>query len=136
MIKACYVMRADLPMTHVKFAIQIGHGTDLVHLRGRANPWYDAWLTAATRRKAVLRAKTEADLAKIAAACAAAGIAADPIVDEGYTEFGRRTTTGLVIHPTEEERLPKAVRRLRLMKDADLPAPPALHLESQTEENA
>ena len=120
MIKAFYLIRKDLQMSATKLGIQIGHGTDIIHLE--ANPdaqgqlefaRFKGWL-AADRRKIVLGVKTLEKLMNLAKSLEEAKIPYDIIRDKGYTEFdGVETVTGLIILPIEKEELPKNVRRLR-----------------------
>ena len=125
-IKAVFIIRRDLEMSSTKLGIQIGHGTDFIHLASshdlslkdwhrQHNPYYGKWLTEFDRRKIVVAAKTEKKLTNIAKMLDETDILYDLIYDKGYTEFGKETLTGLVIHPIDETHLPKAVQKLRLL---------------------
>lgn len=112
-------MRRSL-MTSGKLAVQIGHGTDYIHLWGADNPHYADWMKAdvGNRRKIVLGAKTEADLYKIAKDCEASGMLCSLIVDAGLTEFGGvQTVTGLVVHPHPDNAIPSSLKRSQAWKD-------------------
>lgn len=133
-IKAWFVMRRDLPMTQPKFGVQIGHGTDLIHMaalndlvprdtgeREAASPYYFGWINATigNRRKIVLGGKTLAEIEKLKTECETAGMKCDWIVDAGLTEFGQETTTGMVIHPWDDTAIPKSLKRAQLWKPLD-----------------
>lgn len=118
-LKAWFVMRRDL-MTSGKLAVQIGHGTDYIHMWGGANPHYADWLNASVgnRRKIVLGAKSEDELNKLAQDCVAKGMFCTLIVDAGLTEFGGvATITGLVVHPHPDTDIPKSLKRAQAWKD-------------------
>ena len=118
MIKAFYLIRQDLTMSQSKLAIQIGHGTDLIHIRHaqfHVNSLnFDAWIED-DRRKILVGVKTEEKMNNLLEKLLDDNIGVDIIRDKGFTEFDGETVTGLVIHPIDEERLPKAIRRLRLL---------------------
>lgn len=108
-------------MSASKFAIQIGHGTDFIHLYSQwpyTNPEYETpykeWL-ATNRRKIILKVKSEEKLKNLMKLLDEKEIDHSLIYDKGYTELDSETLTGLVIHPIDEEKLPKNIRRLRLM---------------------
>lgn len=118
-IKAWFVMLRDI-MSSGKLAVQIGHGTDYIHMSAAENPHYANWMRAdvGNRRKIVLGAKTKADLDKIAAECADAGMLCSLIVDAGLTEFnGVATVTGLVVHPHPDNAVPSSLKRAQAWKD-------------------
>ena len=118
MIKAFYIIRKDLDMSPTKLAIQIGHGTDLIHIRHSEYSVksinFDDWIQE-NRRKIVLGIKSEEKLNNILVKLLDDNIGVDSIYDEGYTEFDGKTLTGLIVHPIDEDRLPKAVKRLQLI---------------------
>ena len=122
MIKAYYLMRQDLEMSGPKLGIQIGHGTDIVHLQANSDAHgsldrmiFTGWLID-DRRKVVLGVKTLEKLNNLLVGLDEAKIPYGVIRDKGYTEFdGVETVTGVVILPIEENDLPKAIKRLRLL---------------------
>lgn len=118
-IKAWFVMRRDLEMSTAKFGVQIGHGSDLIHMARDFNPHYEDWISEeiGNRRKIVLGAKTLADLEKIEAQASQAGMTATFIRDAGLTEFGKETVTGLVIHPHPDNAIPASLKRAQAWKD-------------------
>lgn len=125
MIKVVYIIRTDLKMSIAKTAVQVGHGTDFVHNRTfldhsgdygwKYDLWYCKWMGEANRRKAVVAIKTETKLKNIIQTLKDNDIRYNEIWDKGYTELNGDTMTGVVIHPIDDEELPKAVRRLRLL---------------------
>ena len=128
MIKAIYVIRRDLNMSGPKIAVQVGHGTDFVHTRpnhtytskeGRKYTMcYCRWMgSEGNRRKSVVGIKTEKKIKNVIKILKDNNIRFDEIWDAGYTELDGETMTGIVIHPIEDDELPKAVRRLRLLDD-------------------
>ncbi len=124
MIKTIYVIRKDLNMSGPKIAVQVGHGTDFIHMRtllnytgeyGRRHDiWYAQWI-ADDRRKSVVGIKTEVKLKNLIKTLKDATIRFNEIWDKGYTELDGETLTGIVIHPMDADELPKAVTRLRLL---------------------
>jgi len=116
MIKAMYVMREDLNMSSAKLAVQVGHGTDFIHVNSHNadDCEYDGWIEQ-NRRKIVVRIKTEIKLKNLMKVLDDNNILYDQIWDAGYTEFDGATFTGIVIQPIDDSRLPKAVTRLRLL---------------------
>lgn len=115
MYKAYYVLRQDLNMSTAKLAVQVGHGTDMVHA------WtcfdrYELWKLQ-DRRKIVLSIKTETKLNNLIALLLKERIAFKEIVDIGLTELDGSTMTGIVIMPIDEDKLPKQVQRLQLWRD-------------------
>ena len=124
-IKAWFVMRKDLAMTTGKFGIQIGHGTDLIHMYGAKNPFYERWIdsTIGNRRKIALSIGGLEDLMKIKAQCEEFGMIAEVIADAGLTEFGKPTITGLVIFPHDDANIPKSLKRARSWKDEPVVVP-------------
>jgi peptidyl-tRNA hydrolase len=115
-IKACFVLRQDLDMSVAKLAIEVGHGTDMIHLHYRDDPMYVRWIEEADRKKVVLRIKTLVRLENLIALLEESEIAFEKIYDRGYTEFGQTTLTGIIIFPTEESSLPRKVQKLQLWK--------------------
>jgi peptidyl-tRNA hydrolase len=124
-IKAWFVMRLDLPMSQGKFGIQIGHGTDFIHMVGAQNPFYETWLDphGGNRRKIALRAKTLADLEVVKSECDKAGMITKLIMDAGLTEFGQPTITGLVILPHDDGTIPSVLKRAQAWRPTDGTAP-------------
>jgi PTH2 family peptidyl-tRNA hydrolase len=120
-IKAWYVMRLDLPMSQGKFGVEIGHGTDMIHMSGPKNPYYQPWLNPqiGNRRKVVLRAKSLEDIEKVQAACEEAGMITFLIKDAGLTEFDGPTTSGLVICPHDDANIPSVLKRTQSWKPTD-----------------
>ena len=126
MIKTIYVIRKDLNMSGPKISVQVGHGTDFIHMRtlldhtgeyGRKyDIWYARWI-ANDRRKSLVGIKGETQLKNLMKTLKDANIRFNEIWDKGYTELDGETLTGVVIHPidSDEEPLPKAVTRLRLL---------------------
>ena len=133
-MKAYFLMRQDLEMSPAKLAVQIGHGTDLIHTRHVqhhiSSTNFDEWAggddpftlvpipgrMANYRRKIVLRVKSEDQLNKLMEKLLDDNIWPDIIKDIGFTEFDGETVTGLVIHPISDERVPKYIKRLQLYK--------------------
>lgn len=113
-VKAWFAMRRDIEMSKGKFGVQIGHGTDLIHMLGDENPFYAEWLapTGGNRRKIILQASEE-DIRKLTRLCVESAMIVDPIWDAGLTEFGEATQTGVVIHPHRDDNIPKVLRRAR-----------------------
>jgi PTH2 family peptidyl-tRNA hydrolase len=124
-IKAWFVMRLDLPMSQGKFGIQIGHGTDFIHMIGDKNPHYADWINPeiGNRRKIALRANSLAEIEKVQAECEAAGMITMLIKDAGLTEFGQATITGLVVLPHDDALIPKVLKRTQSWKPTDGNAP-------------
>jgi len=120
-IKAWFVMRLDIPMSQGKFGVQIGHGTDYIHLLGRENPYYEVWLSpnGGNRRKIVLRAASLEDIEKVQAACDEFGMKTVLIRDAGLTEFGGPTTTGMVILPHDDSLIPTVLKRAQAWRPTD-----------------
>lgn len=120
-VKAWFLMLADVPMTEAKFGVQIGHGTDFIHIRQAENPFYATWIDAGggNRRKIILRVKNLADLEKVERACNDAGMITNQIWDAGLTEFGRETLTGLVVHPHDDAKAPKPLTRAQTWKQRE-----------------
>ncbi len=121
LVKSWFLMRLDLPMSQGKFGVQIGHGTDMIHLTSANNPYYSRWVDPAegNRRKIVLRAKNVADLEKIKADCEAVGMTAIFIVDAGYTEFNGPTISGLVVCPHDDALIPSSLKRAQSWRPTD-----------------
>ena len=120
-IKAWFVMRLDLPMTQGKFGVQIGHGTDMIHINAANNKYYNDWINPeiGNRRKSVLRVNNEAEMEKIKIACQETGMIVDYIGDAGLTEFGVPTITGIVIHPHDGTLIPKELIRAQAWRATD-----------------
>lgn len=114
MYKAYYILRRDLNMSAAKLAVQVGHGTDMVH----AWTGFDTYMLwkSQNRRKVVLSIKTEIKLNNLITLLQKENIAYREIVDLGLTELDGLTMTGIVILPIED-RLPKQVQRLQLWRD-------------------
>ena len=116
-VKAYFIIRQDLPMSRAKLGVQIGHGTDMIHLNRDYCENYDAWI-ADNRRKIVVTVKTLADLKKIGDKMDAdGGCPWSPIEDLGYTEFNGLTQSGIVVFPLQEDEVPKYIAKLQTMKD-------------------
>ncbi len=115
-IKAYYLIRQDINMSTAKLAVQIGHGTDFIHLVGSCNNvlYYEKWLSN-NRKKILLKIDTLEKLFNIEHLLKESNIEYALIYDNGLTEFGEKTLTGLVIYPTSPEQIPKQVKRLRLL---------------------
>ncbi len=120
-LKAWFVMRLDLPMSQGKFAVQVGHGVDMIHMTGAKNPFYETWLSATggNRRKVVLRAKSLDDIVKLQAECDAFGMITTLIRDAGLTEFGGPTVTGMVICPHDDANIPASLKRTQAWRPTD-----------------
>jgi len=120
-IKAWFVMRLDIPMSQGKFGIQIGHGTDFIHMTGADNPYYATWLDphGGNRRKIALRAKSLDDIEKVKADCEKAGMIVRIIKDAGLTEFGQPTITGLVVCPHDDSLAPSVLKRAQAWRPTD-----------------
>jgi peptidyl-tRNA hydrolase len=114
MIKAYFLLREDIKMSMSKFAIQIGHGTDFIWKYKNAN--HDKWVKESLRRKIVLKVGTMEKLENLKKILLEAEIPYEDIIDEGFTEFGKVTQTGIVILPIEEKLLPKSISRLQLFR--------------------
>ncbi len=115
MYKAYYILRRDLNMSTAKLAVQVGHGTYLVH----AWSGFDAYMLwkSQDRRKIVLSIKTEAKLNNLITLLQEKLIQYREIVDLGLTELDGLTMTGIVIMPIDEDKLPKQIQRLQLWRD-------------------
>jgi PTH2 family peptidyl-tRNA hydrolase len=124
-IKAWFVMRLDLPMSQGKFGVQIGHGTDMIHILGGTNPYYSLWLdeNIGNRRKIVLRAKSLEELDVIRIACEEVGMLVSTIADAGLTEFDGPTITGIVILPHDDALIPKVLKRTQSWRKTDMTLP-------------
>jgi len=112
-VKAYFLIRDDLEMSPAKLGIQVGHGVDMIWLCKDTNSFHSKWVDEFSRRKIVLKAS----LGKIdnILSILSDEVKVSAIIDNGLTEFnGNKTLTGVVIHPIEEELLPKAIKRLRL----------------------
>lgn len=116
-IKAWFVMRTDIEMSPGKMAVQVGHGTDFIHMHGAANSYYKAWMdpNGGNRRKIVLRGDLD-HIERLYAACRDAGMYCEMIEDAGLTEFGKPTITGLVICPHDDGEAPKLLKRTQAWK--------------------
>jgi peptidyl-tRNA hydrolase len=116
--KAFYVIRKDLTMTPAKLGVQIGHGTDMIHIHTPHNhpDYYKAWIEN-DRAKIVCGVSTLEDLERLIIRLVSDGITGAAIVDHGYTEFNNvKTKTGIVIFPLPVEAIPNYVKRLQLLK--------------------
>jgi len=113
--KAYYILRRDLNMSSAKMAVQVGHGTDMVHSWTGFDK-YMLWKSQ-DRRKIVLSIKTEVKLNNLITILREKSILHKEIVDLGLTELDGLTMTGIVILPIEEDKLPKQVQRLQLWRD-------------------
>ncbi len=118
--KAYFLMRADLlKELPAKLAINVGHGVDYIHFMGNKNIeqhernllWFNC-----LRKKIVLKVKDTGKLCTLAGKLKEEGILFDFIVDNGITEFDGQTTTGIVIYPISEDKIPQYIKRLRLWK--------------------
>lgn len=118
-VKAIFVIRTDLGMSRAKLGVQVGHGTDFIHMRASENPHYADWINPqkGNRRKIVCRISSLEDLQKLEGKLTQDGVLWNPIVDAGYTEFNGETQSGTVILPIREDLLPKYVNRLQTLKD-------------------
>jgi len=114
MITAFFLLRRDLEMSDAKLAVQVGHGTDFIHMSGKDNTSYAGWLNGADRRKIVLEVNTEDHLTNIIMILERIGTRFDVIEDWLGSEFEGKRVTGVVVHPLEEQYLPKKLKRLRL----------------------
>jgi peptidyl-tRNA hydrolase len=116
-IKAYFVIRQDLLMSRAKLGVQIGHGTDKIHMHREYCINYDAWI-ADNRRKIVVTVKNLDELKKLGNKMDAYGsVIWMEIEDLGYTEFDGLTQSGIVIFPLREEEVPKYISKLQTMKD-------------------
>jgi len=113
--KAYYILRQDLNMSTAKLAVQVGHGTDMIH----AFCGFDTYMLwkSQDRRKIVLSIKTKVKLNNLITFLQEEKILYREIVDIGLTELDGLTTTGIVILPIKEDKLPKRVQRLQLWRD-------------------
>ena len=102
-------------MSAAKLAVQVGHGTDMVHAFCGFDI-YTLWKSQ-DRRKIVLSIKTEKKLNNLISVLQEKNILHRMIMDLGLTELDGLTTTGIVILPIEEDKLPKQVQRLQLWRD-------------------
>ena len=120
-IKAWYLMRLDLSMTQGKFGVQIGHGTDMIHIKAQHNKYYSLWIDplVGNRRKSVLRSANEETLEVVKKACEESGMMVDYIADAGLTEFGKPTVTGIVVHPHDGALIPKELKRAQVWRSTD-----------------
>jgi peptidyl-tRNA hydrolase len=122
MIQAYFVIRKDLKMSPAKLAIQIGHGTDFIHISNNPpDKSYLEWLNKYDRRKIVLEIKSLEILKNLSQLLLEKRIEHKIIEDFGYTEFEGRTITGIVICPIDKNELQKKVKkvsRLQLWKEA------------------
>lgn len=116
-VKAWFVMRTDIEMSPGKLAVQVGHGTDFIHMLRDRNPFYKVWIDAngGNRRKIVLRGDL-AHIEKLKIACTEAGMIVHEIGDAGLTEFGQPTITGMVICPHDDANAPKLLKRTQSWK--------------------
>lgn len=115
MIKAYYVIRKDIKMSKAKLGVQIGHGTDFIHLMINGN--YRKWIEE-NRRKIVCGISTIEDLQKLIDNLKNDKIGYHEIIDLGFTEFNNvPTLTGIVIYPIDDETMPKYLKRLQTLKD-------------------
>ncbi len=116
MYKAYIILREDIPASQSKFAVQVGHATDLIWLnRSLDNEAFQSWLEKETgdRCKILLKAKTLTKLQNLKTSLIEQGFKCFDIVDSGYTELEKDTCTGIVIFPTELES--KTINRLRCL---------------------
>ncbi len=115
MYKVYYILRQDLNMSTAKLAVQVGHGTDMIHACSSFDV-YMLWKSQ-DRRKIILSIKTEIKLNNLITVLQEKNILHKEIVDLGLTELDGLTMTGVVILPIEEDKLPKQVQRLQLWRD-------------------
>jgi PTH2 family peptidyl-tRNA hydrolase len=113
-LKAYFLMRKDIEMSKGKFGVQVGHGTDFIHMQCEENVKID-WMVN-NRKKIILEVKTLEKLVDISDKLIEESIGYNFIVDSGLTEFGQQTTTGIVIYPIEYGSLPKRVQKLQCWK--------------------
>jgi peptidyl-tRNA hydrolase len=116
MIKAYYIIREDLNMSPAKLAVQVGHGTSMlwsVFMMNGGNVFVK-WIQDFSERKIVLKIATKEKLENLMSSMKDSNLVYFPIHDAGYTEFDGVTLTGVVIYPTNDEFVPKNVKRLRL----------------------
>jgi len=116
-IKAYYLMRADLNMSQAKFGVQIAHGTDFIWYRRDENEYFGDWVNEFCRRKIVLKVNTLEKLENLHDILHIEKIKHSRIEDNGLTEFEGKTFTGIVILPIEERLLPKNIKKLQLWRD-------------------
>lgn len=113
MILAYFIIRKDLNMFPAKLGIQIGHGTDFIHLSN--NPTtkpYLRWLNLYDRRKIVLEIKSLEALENLSKLLLKKRVEHKIIEDSGYTEFAGKTITGIVICPIDKNELKKKVKKV------------------------
>lgn len=111
--KAYYLIRSDLNMSVAKIGVQVGHGTDSIHIL--KDGYFLKWLRN-HRKKIVLKIKSEDELTSIAHKLDSDNIKYNYIVDNGLTELNGITNTGIVIFPIEGDKAPKYIKRLQLYK--------------------
>jgi len=114
-MKAYFLMRRDITMSQAKFAVQIGHGVELLMKKSRdaiLQEWHKNDST-----KIVLTVNTQESLDSIEEILVHTGIPHSRIYDVGRTEFEGKTYTGIVVFPLREENTPKKIKRLRLWTD-------------------
>jgi peptidyl-tRNA hydrolase len=131
--KSFFIFRADLGMSSAKLAVQVGHGTDMIHMcapLGRSPvevsgvrpemvisdlaktvSAYGEWL-ASDRTKIVLDVPSKEALDEARGLLKTRGVSFCDVVDKGLTELGGVTVTGLVIFPVDEKELPGRVRHM------------------------
>jgi PTH2 family peptidyl-tRNA hydrolase len=116
-VKAWFIMRTDIEMSPGKLAVQVGHGTDFIHMLGDRNPYYTFWMHAqgGNRRKIVLRGDID-HILKVKAACEEVGMVCHLIGDAGLTEFNGPTVTGMCICPHNDAFAPKILKRTQAWK--------------------
>lgn len=102
-------------MSTAKLAIQVGHGTDMVHACSSFDI-YMLWKSQ-NRRKIILSIKTKTKLNNLITVLQEKNIFYKEIVDLGLTELDELTMTGVVILPIKKDKLPKQVQRLQLWRD-------------------
>lgn len=102
-------------MSTAKLAVQVGHGTDMVHAWTGFDK-YQLWKSQ-NRGKIVLSIKTETKLNNLITVLREKNIPYREIVDLGLTELDGLTITGVVVFPIKKDKLPKQVQRLQLWRD-------------------
>lgn len=115
MAKAYFIMRKDLGMSPGKLAVQVGHGTDYIHINQTKD--YGQWMAQGRRKKIVTEVKDQVELIEIVTLLRDRKVKFNEIWDAGLTELNGTTFTGLVILPIEDEELPGRIKFLPKWKD-------------------
>lgn len=111
--KAYYVLRSDLKMSPGKACVQVGHGTDLIHIHTAGSRNIQKWKDDG-RIKIVLSCDTEEQLSDIFQGIEdeCRGFWSKYIFDLGFNEVEPNTVTGLVVMPDMEK--PETLESLKL----------------------